>query len=888
MAWNRLKDYTVFRSPMVRACLAVWLLLAIALVSMAPRVKRRYERWSASRFAQRAAEFCEKKDYDHALLDARNALELNRQNMLAIQVIAQSLEAVGSRDAIEWRRQFDQLDPGNVENTMAWAKDAFQAGDFDVAERLLTTLKPQDRGSASYHDIAARVAMGKSDLRAAETHWAEAARLDPNESQYHLNAATLRLKARTPQIRADAIEAINGLAGNPDVRLQSLRTLLADAIEHVETARATELADTLAADPLATFADQLTRLSTLRKIDDPRSASLLPQLRDSVVSKPKELFQLLGWMNRRGLALLVSEWGRTLPAEMTSKPPVCVALAEAYDRSMEWGKIEALARGDSWGSLDFLRSAYLARVLARSDDPVGSTAAWNAAVILARKSPESSEALAKMALDWGWKAKAHEVLWGLSSHDRCPRWVLDALWATSFKRGETAELLRLSKQLAKADPKNLAHRNNVIFLGLLLRTKEGTAHDMAAVLYRENPGDPNVIATYGLSCFQRGLAKEAVALIETVNPEQLHEPGTARYYGIFLAGAKKPDQARIWLELGAKGDMLPEEKALVLGARVSSSSESAAYLAQLNHFATSKPEELDERVLWMNAHDLAPLVSSWAASLDAEVAARPKISMAIAEAHGRALEWSRLKELTAAASWGELDYMRRAYRARALDRLNDTAGSELEWKASIEAAHDAPEALESLAKVLKVWGWVQKGEEILWKLSSQPDCPRWVIDSLWEIAMQQGDSGQVRKASKLLASDAKGLRTRNNAVVLALLTRNNEGTMWELAESLFTESPTDAGIASIRALSLHQQGRAEDALAMMRAFTPAQLSESRGALYYGILLAAAGQGEQAKDYLDIAATRVLSVEEKALITRAKIVGKSPPRPAPSPAPEDPK
>ena len=38
MAWKRIRDYTVFRSPMVRICLAIWLLLVIALASMGSRV----------------------------------------------------------------------------------------------------------------------------------------------------------------------------------------------------------------------------------------------------------------------------------------------------------------------------------------------------------------------------------------------------------------------------------------------------------------------------------------------------------------------------------------------------------------------------------------------------------------------------------------------------------------------------------------------------------------------------------------------------------------------------------------------------------------------------------------------------------------------------------
>ena len=873
---------------MVRACLAIWLLLAIAMVSMAPRVKRRYDRWSASRFATRAADFYAKKDYTHALLDARSALELNRLDLQAIQVIAQSLENLGSPDAIQWRRQFDQIQQGNVENTLAWAKDAFQAGDFDVASRLLGTLKPQDCGTASYHDIAARIAMGKGDLRGAEMHWAEAVTLDPKDSQYKQNLATLRLKSRTPRIRTDAIEVLKGLTGDPDRRLQSLRTLLGDATDYGDTVRAKEFADALASDPQATFADQLTRLVTLRKMNDPRAVSLLTELRDGVVSKPEELFQLLDWMNQHGLALLVADWGKDLPPVLTSKPPICVALAEAYDRGSEWQKLEKLASGDSWGSADFLRQAFLTRVLARSDDAVGSTAAWQASILLARKSAVSLEKLARVTLEWGWRAKAQEVLWNLSSFERCPRWVLDALWTTSFKRGETAELFRLSKQLAKVDPKNVTHRNNAIFLGLLLRSKEFTMHELAAVLYRENPDDPNIVATYAMSCFQRSLVRQAVSLMETLRPEQLHEPGTARYYGIFLAAAKKPEQARAWLELGAKGDMLPEEKALMLGARVASSDESVAYLAQLNQFAAEKPEALAERVTWMNGHDLASLVSSWSAGLDPKFAARPKVSMAIAEAHGKALEWSRLKETVEAASWGEFDYLRSAYLARALDRLNDVAGSESQWKVSIEAAQENPDALESLAKVLKGWGWIPKAYEALWKLSSHPNCPRWAIDSLWEIALQQGDPGQIRKAGKLLAADSKGMRTRNNAIVMALLIRNNETAMRELAEWLFTEDPADAAAASIHALSLHQQGRVEEALAVMAQFDPEQLGESRGAFYYGIFLIVARQDEKAKEYLDIAAAAVMTVEEKALVTRAGMAAKAGPHPAPASTPEAPK
>jgi len=371
--------------------------------------------------------------------------------------------------------------------------------------------------------------------------------------------------------------------------------------------------------------------------------------------------------------------------------------------------------------------------------------------------------------------------------------------------------------------------------------------------------------------------------METLKPEQLHEPGTARYYGIFLAAAKKTDQSRAWLEIGEKGEMLPEEKALILGARAASTDESAAYLAQLDKLSISRPDELAERLIWMNSHDLSAMVTQWASTLSPEIAAKPKVAMAIAEANVKALDWDRLRKMTSSASWNDLDYLRNAYLARALDRTDDAAGSELAWKAAIDDARAKTSSLESIAKTVRGWGWETKYDEVLWTLASMPDCPRWALDALWENATQSGDSAQLRKTAKLItAADPRGTRTRNNAMVLAFLTNANEGAFQELADSLFSESPADASIASIHALSLHVQGRTAEALAVMERFAPEQLSEPKAAFYYGLFLAAANQGDKAKEYLDIAGTSsALDIEEKMLVTRARRASKTGPPQAPS-------
>jgi hypothetical protein len=874
----------LFRSPIVRTCLVIWLLLAVCLVSMAPRVKVRYDRWSASQHAKRAADFLAKKDYTRALLDARAALELNPLDLDAIRVVAQSLEGAGSPEAIRWRRRFDQIKKGDCENTLAWAMDAMRAGDVGIAERVLGSVNPDDRGSAEYHDIAARIAMRKLDLAGAEAHWLESAKLDPKKDEYQWRVATLQLRSHVPGTRARALETLKELSGRPGQRLPSLRALLDDASENGETVNARELADQLVSEPDATFEDRLKRLATLRAINAPESAALLLQLRAEAAPNPLELFHLLRWMNRHDLALLVVEWSVELPAEVTSKPPVCAALAEAYDRAMDWKRLGEISGGDAWGQLEYLRQAYRARALARSGDAAGSAAAWEESRALAGKLPESLEAVAKMASAWGWKEKTHQVMVDLSNHERCPQSVLKALWSIALKRGETTELFRLSKLMAKADPTNVEHRNNVIFLGLLLHEKDGRAHEAALALYREQPSNSHVVATYALSCYQNGLPKEAVAAMETLGPPQLRDPGSARYYGIFLAAAKTVGRATEWLDLGSTGDMLPEEKVLMMEARLGSADRSAAYLAELNELMAAKPEALGDRMMWMSAHDLAPMVSNWSATLAPALAARPKVSMAIAEAHEMSLEWKRLEETTEAASWGESDYLRNAYLARALERLDDAAGSDRAWTAAVQGTGDSPKLMEELAKAVRAWGWEDKTGEVLWKRSEQPNCPRWAIDFLWGFSVKRGELGQLVKASALMASDSKATRTRNNAIVLALLDRDQEVVMGKLAEILSQNAPSDAALASIHALALHQAGRPREAFAIVERFPPDQFREPGAAFYYGILLTVARQSDQAKEYLDVAATRALLIEENALVTRAGLVAKASPTSVPAIAP----
>ena len=869
MPWIRQNSF--LRSRDFWIGVAIVLLFVASGLIVAPLVKRGYNRWATSRYTRRAAEFLQSGDYKQARDNAQSAMGINPWNPEAIRIMAKSLEGSSPKEAIQWRKHLERSFPGDPENTLALARDAVKNGNVDGADRSVRILQAADRNSPGYHDVAARIALAKRDVPGATAQWTEALKLDPHEDEYRLNLAALQVKYGTPAASAAALEVLKALSAKPDKRLGSLRAMIDYALKRGDDAQAKELAKTLATDPKATFEDKLLRLGTLRSLNDPDATPLLLELRDASIPNPEELFPLLAWMNQNNLALMVSDWMSSLPENVVSAAPVGVAIAEACARGSEWKKLKQLLERSQWGHIESVRLTFLSRALLRLSENEASDVAWKAALAAAQGNADLLESMAKTSMDWEWKERAEEALWKLSVNPRCPGWAFDALRSWSSQRGDAVQLHRVSTLLARKDPTSVRARNDAVFFGLLIRSRERGLHEKAEEIYREKPESGVAAATFGLSLYERARANEAVALMETLKPGQLRDPEVARYYGLFLVATGQSGKAEEYLALGAGGAVLREEAALLALAKMGSSGESAAHFQKLNAAAVSNGEDFTKLITWMNGHDLAPLVSAWSASVDREFLSKPPVAVVIAEADAKALEWSRLKDATEAVSWGELDYLRSAFQSRALDRLNDSEGAASSWKEALESAKKNADDLDALAKTALGWGWQEQAEAVLWELSSFDNCPRWALDTLWAAASKRRDSAQLYRVGRLLAEmDPKSIVARNNVISLALLTRAGEVSTHELAETLYKEAPADPEVATTYGLSLYLRGRIEDAVAVMRTLTLGQLSQPRPAFYHGVFLTADKQEGEAGPYVEIGMKRAQLPEEKELFAMAKL------------------
>ena len=104
---------------------------------------------------------------------------------------------------------------------------------------------------------------------------------------------------------------------------------------------------------------------------------------------------------------------------------------------------------------------------------------------------------------------------------------------------------------------------------------------------------------------------------------------------------------------------------------------------------------------------------------------------------------------------------------------------------------------------------------------------------------------------------------------MSLLLSLNTDRGQTLARDVYEKDPKNPTYVSTYAFALYLKGEAPKARKLFAALTDAQLHEPAIALYYGIILAAVGDGDRAAEFLDLGQKASLLPEEKALLEKAR-------------------
>jgi predicted Zn-dependent protease len=292
-------------------------------------------------------------------------------------------------------------------------------------------------------------------------------------------------------------------------------------------------------------------------------------------------------------------------------------------------------------------------------------------------------------------------------------------------------------------------------------------------------------------------------------------------------------------------------------------------LAALQREALGDPAKIHDLALWQIANCSSEDVMAWFQHLPRSTQTNPPVAILIAECYTALHDWPGLRSCLGSENWGEVDFIRHAFLARAVREQGLTDSSRAEWGQALKSAQHDRASLLILLRMSAQWNWTAEQNDLLWSIVRQFPRDQWAFRALSQSLFL---SGQTRSLMLLYSERVKrypaDLAAKNNLAVTALLLNAREFQPDDLARQIYEKSPTNAAFASTYAFSLNLQKRSAQALSVFERLKPKQLEDPAIAGYYGLVLHATGNQAKAKKFLELSAKAKLLPEERKLIERA--------------------
>jgi Flp pilus assembly protein TadD len=296
----------------------------------------------------------------------------------------------------------------------------------------------------------------------------------------------------------------------------------------------------------------------------------------------------------------------------------------------------------------------------------------------------------------------------------------------------------------------------------------------------------------------------------------------------------------------------------------------AEYLRKLEQDAASNPANLASLLSWMSGNETAAAAVEFGKTLPAESLGKWPVLPALAAAYASLKDWPGLEQLARTTEWPPFDFLRHAYLSRALRGQDKKFPAEQEWMAAQKEASAQPQSLLVLARTAAAWGWETETVDLLWVLAKSDDTKLEALQTLYQHYAKLGDtSGLYHTLLRLVEALPNDLTLQNNLVQISLLLGADVERARKVAAEIKGKEPLNGAYVSTYAFSLYTNGDVKGALQAMEQLSQDQLRDPSVAVYYGVVLAAAGQKEKAREYLRRAAEANLLPEEKALVAKAE-------------------
>jgi tetratricopeptide (TPR) repeat protein len=437
---------------------------------------------------------------------------------------------------------------------IAWAEAAILADDSDEAGRALSLLAPGELSRS------ARAERAKGEWLRRKGAYGEAA-------ERFQAALDLDRHASVPSLAFDevplgvtllstgkagdhkrGVELLSLWSSDPTWGAQALRELLADAIRHNDNLAMPRWAEALSRHPRFSVGDIYACLQGTTDSDPPRFQAMLRSLKEASGSNPERVAQVMGSLNRLGRAAETLEWAKTIPSEVSQRPPIAVAVAEALRLSGQWRELDLYVSRCEWGhDLEFIHWLYGLIAAKHLGDSAKAQAMLK--TIQSFSHWNGGQALVAGDMLYGWAADddAITLLWS-ASESQSPGFAVQALGTLAriyqVKRDADGQY-RVFARLTSLRPEDKDFGNNFAYFAVVTdRGNPTTVARMAQANFEAKPDNIYYRSTWALVLCWLSRPSEAMRVMEPVASTWRTSRAVAWAYGATLAGMGRKDEAQ--------------------------------------------------------------------------------------------------------------------------------------------------------------------------------------------------------------------------------------------------------------------------------------------------------------------------------------------------------
>ena len=540
---------------------------ALAAVALAFEFKPAYRAakgWRARQLAGQAEALTAQEKWPDAAAKAGAAYKLMPNEPAAIRAVAHLQNAGGNATAaIPFWKELEGAKAMSVADRRSYAEDLFRGGMLAEAERELNRVLGAQAPDAAALRLAARMSAARRNFAQAMDFARRAQRLEPTSKEGQLLLGLLEFDAPGSQEKEAGLQALmqvaqdRGKTGLEAIEYLARRDdLPGDAVR--------KLIPLLKENPVATEAQKLMALDWEMKLEPTQREALLEKKGGECKAADAEARRSFGvWLNMH------REFARTLQviplAEALTRKDLLLVHLDALAGLKLWKEIEGILDAKGVPLDEVYAELFLARSAMELGQVSKSELHWRRAHLGAAPSPEQMWFLGSYAEKIGETREAELAYKSLTASAKTARPAYEALLRMAEKKGDTAALRGVLREMRGRWPNDTAVENDYAYLSLLGGLEVPACLKIAERLVAQAPQSLPHRTTLALAYHRMAQPARALAVYDGLAiPWERTSPAQRAVHAAVLGSNGKPDEARAEARALRAESLRPEERELIV------------------------------------------------------------------------------------------------------------------------------------------------------------------------------------------------------------------------------------------------------------------------------------------------------------------------------------